>query len=301
VLLTDYLDSYTSQRPGLSVGYCRLLAATARKLFGWAGRPIPLADVDRSMMADWARTLLDRGQSAATVNDKLRMIRTILLAAYDDGLLDRPPRRMRKLPENPPTPEAWTVDEVRRLLEFLERLPGWVGRVPSGQWWSSLTLTIYWTGCRISAMLRTTAADYQPGGLTIRRQKNGRGQWYALPESCCRRIEEVLPESGPIWQWPFHPKTLWNRFRRYVELVGLPCPRTHTQLFYRLRRTNASYCAAVDPAIAQRQLDHSSYDLTRRHYVDPRIARLQSAADVLPDPTSPSDDDPQPPRFRVVG
>jgi integrase len=72
--------------------------------------------------------------------------------------------------------------------------------------------------------------------------------------------------------------------RRIVETAGLPCPRTGRQLFHRLRRTTLSLCAAVDPAIAQRQAGHADYATTLRHYIDPRVSRGRSAADVLPEP-----------------
>lgn len=70
-----------------------------------------------------------------------------------------------------------------------------------------------------------------------------------------------------------------------------------TRTTIRMRRTTP-LCAAVDPAIAQRQAGHSDYRTTQRHYIDPRIARGRCAADILPDPANPSESKP---RFRVVG
>lgn len=283
--LLQYCRNYLAQRPDLSPGYCRRLNATAKMLCRWARRAVALREVDRMMLADWARDLLHTGQRPATVNTKVKHVRSLLLAAYDDGAIRRPPRRFRRLKENLPPPEAWTVGEISRLLGYLGRVPGKVGHWPAGDWWQALCLTVYWTGCRIGALMRVPVEDYSPGeGLIARRQKNGRQQWYPLPASCCAAIERVLPPDGPLFRWPRHSRTLWIHFRDYVEAAGLPCPRTHNQLFHRLRRTNASYCAAVDPAIAQRQLDHADPRTTRASYIDPRIARGLSAADVLPDP-----------------
>jgi len=289
--LRDYLNHhYIPDRPGLTADYRRRLDAVVRSFVVWTGRRLSIQEVDRPLLAAWASAMLAAGNAPITVNTKLRQIRTLLLAAYDDGILDRPPRRNRRLRETPPTPEAWTVDECRRLIAHLAALPGRVGDVPAGRWWVSLCLAVYWTGCRIGALRAAVAADYSPGvGLLIRRQKNGRQQFYRLPESCCEAVNAVLPECGLIWRWPLHPRMLWTHFRRYVEAVGLPAPRTHCQLFHRLRRTTASYCALVDPAIAQRQLDHSHLRTTIRHYVDPRIAVMPGAASVLPDVWSRED------------
>jgi integrase len=298
MLLADYCCRYLAERPGLSRDYHLLLTATVRQLYAHAGRPLSLEESDRPLLAAWAESLLQT-HGPITINNKLRMVRSLLLAAYDDDLLDRPPRRIRRLPEDLPPPEAWTVDEVRRLLAHLDCEGGRVGQSPASDWWTSLVLVVYWTACRIGALLRVEVSDYQPGvGLTVKRQKNGHQQWYALPPACCERLERVLPDSGRIWHWPYHKRTLWSQFRRHIEAAGLPCPRTGRSLFHRLRRTNASYCAAEDPAIAQRQLDHADYAVTLRSYVDPRIASRRSAIDVLPDPTpAPS----RRPPLRVVG
>jgi len=295
--LADYLTVYLSERPGLGRTYRDSLARAVNDFGAWVGRPPAIAEVDRALLGGWAAALLEAGKRPSTINTKVARVRRLLLAAWDDGILQLPPRRVWRLRENPPAPEAWTLAECRRLLAYLGALPGRVGERPACEWWTALVLALYWTGCRIGALLAVDVADYSPGqGLTARQQKNGRQQWYRLPATCCEAIERILPESGPVFAWPYHPRTLWVHFREFVERAGLPCPRTHGQLFHRLRRTNASYCAAEDPAIAQRQMDHASPETTRRHYVDPRIANQRSAADVLLDPMPPS-----PPTLRVIG
>jgi len=45
-------------------------------------------------------------------------------------------------------------------------------------------------------------------------------------------------------------------------------------------------------------MDHADLKTTTEHYIDPRIARQVSAADVLPDPMPPDDERPT---FKVVG
>ena len=116
--LSAYCDRYLSERPGLSDSYESLMRATCAKLCAFAGRPLVLGEITRGLLADWSRELL-KTQRPSTVNAKLRMVRTLLLSAYDDELVEHPPRRNRRLPENLPTPEAWTVEEVGRLLDHL--------------------------------------------------------------------------------------------------------------------------------------------------------------------------------------
>lgn len=312
MLLADYVQKhYLAERPGLSPDYERLLAKTVSRLENHAGTRLGLADVDRGLVASFVQRGIDAGLRPATVNGWARMLRTLLSSAFDDGLLGQPPRKLRKLKENLAPPEAWNFDECVLLFREIWATPGWIEGFRAADFWSSLVATVYWTACRIGALVRCEWPDYRPGeGLLVRRQKNGNQQWYPLPESACKLIETLWREDpGRIWPWPYHRNTLWKHFRPIVERAGIPCPRTGRQLFYRLRRTNISYCAAEDPAIAQRQADHADWRTTRDHYVDPRIARERSAADVLQDPMAgPDDDSPsgpdtseKKPPFRVIG
>jgi len=304
MLLSDYLlNCYLPVRPGMSSDYRKLLAATVRKLEEYVGHPLRVAGVTAEMLASWMQVGLSEGLSATTVNGRRRMIRSLLMAAYDDGFLERPPRRIRRIPESHKTPEAWTIEECRAIF-FVTRslpqpdisVPSFVGEIPASRWWTSLLLTIYWTGCRIGAIRTVRTRDYWPGeGLFVRRQKNGRGQWYPLPKSCCEEIDaHIDPDRELLWPWPWYRSTIWKHCRRIVEAAGVRCPRTPRNLFHRQRRTNLSYCAAIDPAIAQRQADHADYRTTLASYIDPTIARQVSAADVLPEPELPQQ------VFRVV-
>lgn len=287
-----YLGQYLACRPGVSSSYAKLLVATVSKLEQHAGRELAPPDVTVEILADWMREMTAGGLSATTVNDRRRMIRSLLISAYDDGLLDRPPRKVRRLPEQHATPEAWTTAEISAIVATARSLPRpgvavepFVGEIPASRWWASLILSTYWTGCRIGALLTTKQVDYRHGqGLLVRRQKNGRGQWYYLPASCCAEIDAILDDHRDLlWELPWHRQTLWRRMRSIVTAAGVRTPRGARNLFHRIRRTNLSYCAASDPAIAQRQADHSDYRTTLASYIDPAIARQVSAADVLPE------------------
>lgn len=225
--------------------------------------------------------------TAATVNGQRWMLLTLWRAAYDRGLIREPPRGglIRRLPEEVEPPKAWTVEEIGRLLKEAAREVDPVAGIPGNLWWVSMVLAVYWTGCRIGALIQTPTSGYDGESLMVRKQKNRRPQWYRLPASCCEAIDRTDPRSRDLlWPWPYHRSHLFVWFRDIVEAAGLECPRTHGQLFHRLRRTTLSLCAAVDPAIAQRQAGHSDYATTLRHYIDPRIGSGQQAADVLADP-----------------
>jgi len=299
--LTEYLEtSYLVDRVSVSAEYTSQLRQTVRQFAAFLGRPPAWGHFDERDIARYMAHRQAAGRAPSTINREARYLLAIWRSAWDEALVARPPRRIRKIPEPRAVPEAWTVEEVGRLLAHAASLGGLVGCVPRGLWWESLLLAEYWTGCRIGALLRVAVEDYTPKArsLLIRRQKNGHQQRYAIPETAAARLDPLVAFSespaDPLWPWPHCRRYLFSEARKIFETAGIRCPKRPLQLFHRLRRTNLSYCAAIDPAIAQRQADHSSYALTQRHYIDPLIARTKTAADVLPDPTPG-------PILRVIG
>jgi len=278
---------YVPSRIELSAGYAANLAAVVKRLSGHLGRPARMADLNAAAIAGYLCEYR-RQWSAVATNDNRRMLLTLWRAAWDRMMVAEPPRpgSIRRLPEEWEVPEAWNVVEIAAILEAAAERSGDVGGVPASLWWQSLLAATYWTACRIGALLRSATANYRGDTLLVRGQKNRRSQLYVLPASCCAAIDATDPHSRQqLWPWPHSSRYLFRSFRRIVERAGIPCPRTGLQLFHRLRRTSLSLCAAVDPAIAQRQAGHRNYATTLRSYIDPRLARGLTAADVLPELT----------------
>lgn len=227
-------------------------------------------------------------RSAVTANNRRAKFLALWRAAYNYDCIERLPRLglIRRLPEDSEPPEAWTVQECERIFEVAKRQPGYVGDICAGDFWLTLMLASYSTACRIGALMQARSEDYQPGeGMTVRRQKNHKSQWYVLPKQLCELIDRTNPAGREVlWPCPYNRRHFYRLARRIIESAGVPCPNSHGQLFHRFRRTCLTHCAAIDPAIAQRQGGHSSYAITQRHYIDPRLAGGLTAADVLPMP-----------------
>jgi integrase len=282
------LAAYLRRRVGLSADYRSLMRAVVRDFcvfLGYAPRP---ETTTADMMADWLAHLVSAGLSPATVNGSRRRLLSVIKSAASAHAAELA-AMVPRLPEPDDPPEAWTVEEVGELLWTARHWPGRIDGLPAGAWWDSLFAVTYWTGCRIGALRQTTPDDYclATGWLTVRgcRQKNRRGQRFRLPDHCRSKIEAIYSIDRPLlWPWPYCRRWFFTIARRIIERAGLSCPKTGRQLFHRLRRTNLSYCWAADPALAQRQAGHASGELTRRRYVDPRIAGLATAADILPTP-----------------
>jgi hypothetical protein len=291
MLVSDFIRAkYVPSRIEIAEQYEQKLYSVAAKFSAFLDKPATLADFTDQTICDYL-SRYRKSWSARSTNNQ----RQILLSLWQDAsdrmellplLIAMPNRkRIRKLPEEIDPPEAWSIAQVASLMNRASSLNGSIGNVSAAAWWLSLFLSIYWTSCRISSMLAVPSSAYDGKGLLVRKQKNHRPQWFSLPDSCRKVLEQTRPRNRQlVWQHPWHPRTIWAKARKIIESAGLPSPRTGRQLFHRLRRTTITMCAAIDPAVAQRTAGHRDYATTLKHYVDPRMLRNQSAADILPDP-----------------
>jgi len=277
---------YPLLRPGCGPQQLAHLGAAVRLLERWAGRRLQVAELSedllRGLLAAYATN-----RAAATVNMRRAQLLAVWRAAAESGYHPRSPGRIAKWPEPRRIPRAWSTAEVAQLVCYCRGLPGKVDGVPAGLWWASLVLTGYWTACRASALRQARSEDFCPadGWLLIRAevQKPNADQLFHLPSQA---IAEIAAHHDPgrelIWPWPYHRRTFWVHLRRHVEAAGLSADRRGKNLFQRLRRTAISYAAQVSLEAARELAGHSTVELTRRYYVDPRIAPGPSALNVLP-------------------
>ena len=289
--LADFAGKvYLPGRIEVSADYAAFVLSVVRKFSTWLGRDADLTDLTEPTICRYLSDYRTHW-SARSTNNQRQTLLMLWSAACDTDLLPSPPRprRIRQLKVAADPPRAWTVEEIGRLLATVETLDGTIADVRASDWWMALLLTVYWSACRIGALMKTPTDCYRRGvGVLVRAQKNKTPQWYPLPEPCCERIDRTWPTSRSVlFPWDRHPKKIFGAFRQIIEAARLDCPHTGMMLFHRIRRTTISYCAAADPAIAQRTAGHASYQTTLRSYVDPTIAGVRSAVDVLPDPLKP--------------
>ena len=115
-------------------------------------------------------------------------------------------------------------------------------------------------------------------------QKTSKEQRFRLAPQAIASIALIYdPDRELIWPWPHCRRTLFTHFRRICESAGLKPNRRGMDLFQRIRRSSISYAAKCDLELARRLAGHSSVEMTRRHYIDERIAEAPSVVDVLPE------------------
>lgn len=283
-LTAYFLSVYRPQRLSLGDRAAAEIHRACRQFSEWFGADVPLSDLSDDCLSAFLG-YLNRRVSPSTVNNRRAQILAVWRFAAKRHLCCGPEDVPRaREPER--IPEAWTLAQVEQLVGFCRFVPGWVGVTPAGAWWSALTLACYWTAARISTVLafRTADVDLAQRWIVSRQQKNGRHRLYHLSDQAAAAIGAIwCPHRERLFEWPHCPRYLWTCFRRIVKAAGLPCSLDGRGLFHRLRRTSLSYAAAVSLDAARDLAGHSTSQVTRRHYVDPRIAQ-RPIASVLPTP-----------------
>lgn len=284
--LLEIARLYVAHNIGLSDRYKKDLLSVARRCSEFSGcvnGSIPSSQ----QIAAWFAACLNEGLSPNTLLRYRRNLAAIIKFGTETDLCQ--PIRLPKIKAKSSFPKAWTLEEFEKVVAESARTPGYVGNVPAADWWPALLLTLYWTGARVSSILNATPEDIDLDRriLILRKTKNGKVAIYRLHPQAINAIRNVFDPKAPrLFFWPHQEYWFFKCLRRIVMRAGIPCPKGNGSLTYRIKRTALTYCWAVDPAVAQRQADHSSPQTTLRHYVDPQLVALhaQCAADVLPVP-----------------
>lgn len=188
-----------------------------------------------------------------------------------------------KLPKR--IPLAWLDTELTLILRACEALRGTVGELAARVFWVALVRTCWITGERIGAVTRLEWRDIDLAtGWLVFRAETRKGETAdrgcELDAATVEALRAIKGRSGGkslVFPWDRSPTYLWGRFGAILRKAGLP----HDQgKFHRIRKSTASYykLAGGDPTAF---LGHSSPKVTAV-YLDPRIVRAASPADLLP-------------------
>lgn len=267
-------------------------------------RPMRLYDYSEELLVgamQWH--LSERGCQVTTANKFRRHMLAVWQYASDLSVVAN--RRNPRLPKiEPPSrvlcqaftepviePECWSMEELGEIFDVVGRLKGRLNKdVAKSAWHTAHLWTLYNTGVRIDALMRTPLAnlDLRRGEIKVPAsvQKDRAEQRFDLLPGTIDalrrlRLHERMPADRPIFSdWPHDPApgswhTLTKRLRTFVEQAGYEC--TSRDLFHKLRRTFATFLARDQGIVAAQQwLGHSHITTTwryidKRYYDGPRL------------------------------
>jgi len=223
--LAAYARESYSLRRDVKESTLRQYIISAELFERWAGRPILLQELDEDSLSAWLRDYSETA-SPHTVRGKKTMILALWRAAADDRLADEPiARRVRRvrLPEIPV--DAWTREEVERLLVACSYLPR---RHPCGLTraaWFDLAVRVAWdSGVRKGDLFNLPVSAIRP---------DGSGQWTqsktakVIAFQLSRTTTDILVASlklcprALLCPWPSSHETFGEQVALLVQKAGV--------------------------------------------------------------------------------
>jgi len=271
--MSQLVDQYVILRVSQSKQYLNALRLAAKR-FIEANGDIYIGDIKEDHIGRYLAIVGNYVHSSYTLRGHVAMLKAILKEAFDIGLISRVPRfpRVRVEKRNP---DAWTLEETKKLFEYVGKLDGHVGSVPARLWWQSILLAGYYTGLRLSGLLNVYWFQVDLNGQFLRAlaNKNKREQTFAIPTDLTAILQQIKdPPREKVWEHPYNSKWPCKALRRIVDAAGIPAPKhLHGQLFQKMRRTCITWTAVHDVSMATRVAGHASPETTIKHYVDPRM------------------------------
>ena len=228
-----------------------------------------VAQVNREMVnrfVDWLRA---QNLSPETKRSRRRGMLTLLQYAFDEGILNEPLYRIKKIAVPRKSPVAWSMGQVQHLVSIVESMdrPD-ICRVPASLWWSSLVRAAWDTGLRLGDLLSLERDWIQSDGiLRIVQSKTQREHIVQLNESTLRKIRTVQSLSGSRLLWPmdFPRRKFFSEFKSIAKEAGL------TGTFRFIRRGAITQAELLEPGAGQRLAAHQDTRTTRTHYLDPSL------------------------------
>ena len=261
---------------------------SVRRLGEMLGRPPLLSDLTDETISGLMRwEQLRRGVAAETANHTRKCLVALWRWCRDKELVRGGPT-VQKLKVPKRRPKALTEDELRRLVEASQHVPGTIGGLPAPTWWLTLLAIEIDTGMRAGELLalRWEWIDWERQRVDVPAEvRKGKSEdaSYWLPASTLRWLAPLRQPHGLILGWARHVSRYYQLWDELLELAGLPPGRRNKT--HALRRTFATLVAANggDPSAA---LGHSDPTVAKRYYLDPD-ATDQKHAERIPERARP--------------
>lgn len=268
MLLSTVLDEYLSERE-VSADYAKNLRRTLAKAASYGIKTV--------MQLDPAKVnnfLAEVPMSQNSRHNLRREFVTIWRAAYDRGLTDVYPTRVRRIPVKRRPVQAWSLDFLRTLLDAAEqdstpissRLP-WLKRKHVLPCWLSLG---YDSGLRFTDVLSCRRGDFRNHTVAVTAHKTGKVTVRRVSAYTEREVAGLLKRSpdGTLFKWAMPRRRAITMFRSFLDERQAPGSSRW------LRRSGATYCERDRPGSAPRFLGHSNPTLAKISYIDESLLDL---------------------------
>lgn len=277
-LLQFYERDYLGEHPlRASTDYKYRL--NIRRFGEFLGREPMLSDLTASTINAFLVKRLET-KSPRTVRTQRTDLLVLWRSAFEWGWIQDLPRRIRKVKADPLTPDAFTPQELAKLLAATDdpQFDRLCHGVHVGRFLRALILAAHDTGLRRADLLALTQSNLRPGGLVVLTMDKTRTTHTAAMRGETLLAIEAAAVDGDDRQLPWNVGAgfLHRRWRLLLTAAGIPVHRRAG--LQKLRRTSATMVERETPGAAAHHLGRKTPGMAAAHYLDPS----QCAKPVLP-------------------
>lgn len=164
--ITDFLDyqRYELNRSEQTVTSYRRSLQAFEQYFQNLDSGLTWEGIDSDVIRDWMESMMDKGNTATTINARLSAVRSFFRYALSRGLTDHDPAHNIEGPK-----------KARRLPQFLKEQE--MDRLIDAPWWTdtyndvrarTIIITFYEAGLRISELIGLNDTDIDLEGCTLK-------------------------------------------------------------------------------------------------------------------------------------
>jgi len=234
-------------------------AANVRRIASRAGE-ISVERVNR-----WLTKRIEE-VSGLTVRAERTILLTLWRWAYDRSLFDTAPRGVLKMKARRKPTKAWTLDQLKRLIEAAKAKRGIALRSGAdlGDFLACWILVGYETGARFGDVMSFTRDHLQDDTLAWVQSKTGDPITRPLTPACLDAIDRMLANSpdGRILGWVTKRRQAHRIMREQLDEVGIGGSSKW------LRRSGATHCEMAQAGSGRLHLGHRSPALFEQAYCD---------------------------------
>ncbi len=265
---------------GKSPDTLRLYRTTNNKFSSYLGRPAMLTDLTDEVVSRYLDSLVGKNAGQSIAKEYCQLLALWRFAARRK-LIDSYPDIMCPTAPNP-IPDAFTPEELGRLISTARAWEGDYFDVPCGIFWEALIRIIYDTGERVGAILKMKPEHLQGDWVLIpaTSRKGGQaGKRFKVSETTRDMLAKIaaLQAEECLFAWPYCYTYFWTKFGEVLDKAGLPAGRRGK--FHKLRRTVATFYEAKG-GDATSLLGHSRRQVTEK-YLDTRFIEKPQPCDLI--------------------
>jgi integrase len=236
----------------------------------WHGSPVLLSELQDSLIN---RFVVDQTPrlSPRTVKRQRDNVLAVWRYAADPHGLCEPPRRIRPVRIPRRIPDAWTLKELRRMIDAAKRAEGvYPCGIKIADYWELFIRAGYDTGLRLSDLMSLPVDVLRAPTFQIVQSKTQVAIRKRFAPATIELAKRTLTSRELLLPWCFGRDVIGKHWKKFVlRPAGLPTGRREGP--QKMRRTSASHLEAAVPGSARFHLGHSTPGLAEKHYLAPDV------------------------------